>query len=87
MSYCLHFTKRAQQDVDYHKKSGNTTVLKKMLILLKEIAEHPLTGEGKPKPLKHELTGMWSRRINQEHRIVYEILNNTVVIHSTKGHY
>ena len=87
MSYHLHFTKRTQQDIDFHKKAGNKTVLKKLHTLLKEIAEHPLTGEGKPKPLKRELAGMWSRRVNQEHRVVYEILNDIVIIHSTKGHY
>ena len=87
MSYHLHFTRRAQQDINFHKKSGNKTLLKKMLLLLKEISEHPFIGEGKPKPLVHELVGMWSRRINQEHRIVYEVLNDIVVIHSTKGHY
>ena len=58
-----------------------------MLLLLKEIAEHSFTGEGKPKPLKHELTGMWSRRVNKEHRIVYEIVDDNIVIHSTRGHY
>ena len=65
MRYHLHFTGRAQQDIDFHKKSGNKTILKKMYLLLKEIAEHPYTGAGKPKPLKRELAGMWSRRVNK----------------------
>jgi toxin YoeB len=45
-------------------------------------------GIGKPEALKHELSGKWSRRINNEHRLVYEVIeNNIIVIHSLKGHY
>ncbi len=87
MSYRLDFTKQAQNDIDFYKKTGNSPVLKKLFVLLEEIAEHPFTGTGKPEPLKYKLSNSWSRRINQEHRIVYEVLNDKVVIHSTKGHY
>ncbi|HYK75806.1 MAG TPA: Txe/YoeB family addiction module toxin [Daejeonella sp.] len=55
--------------------------------MLDELTEHPLTGTGKPELLKHELTGLWSRRINKEHRIVYGIKENTVYEYSLKGHY
>ncbi len=44
-------------------------------------------GIGKPEPLKHNLSGCWSRRINQEHRIIYEVTDNKMLIHSLKGHY
>jgi toxin YoeB len=44
-------------------------------------------GIGKPEKLKHNLTGLWSRRISQEHRIVYEIMDEKILIHSLKGHY
>jgi len=54
---------------------------------LEELAEHPFTGTGKPEPLKHDLSGMWSRRINGEHRLVYEIEDDTVFFYSAKGHY
>lgn len=51
--------------------------------------EHPFTGTGtgKPEALKHNLSGKWSRRINYEHRLVYEVFDDYVVIHSLKDHY
>ena len=78
---------QANSDIDFHKKSGNKVVLKKLFILLSELIEHPFDGTGKPEPLKHNLAGCWSRRINREHRLVYEVLENTVHIHSAQGHY
>jgi toxin YoeB len=87
MSYRLDFTKQAQKDIDFYKKMGNSPVLKKLFVLLEEIAEHPFTGTGKPEPLKYKLSNSWSRRINQEHRIVYEVLHDKIMIHSAKGHY
>jgi toxin YoeB len=61
--------------------------LKKIFELLDEIQKNPFVGKGKPEPLKHNLKGMWSRRINDEHRLVYEIENETVNIHSARWHY
>jgi toxin YoeB len=96
MSYRIDFTRKAQQDLDFHKKAGNMALLKKLLVLLEELSEHPVTGTGKPEMLKHQLSGLWSRRINGEHRLVYEILieedpekgqEGIVVVHSAKGHY
>ena len=87
MTYRLDFTKRAQEDIFFHKRSGNKSVLKKIAILLEELSEHPFTGTGKPERLKHKLSGLWSRRINREHRIVYEVLGNAVVVHHVKGPY
>jgi toxin YoeB len=59
----------------------------KISTLVAAIAQDPFEGIGKPEPLKYGLTGSWSRRINQEHRIVYEVLDERIVIHSLKGHY
>lgn len=87
MSYRLDFTKKAQNDFDFHKKSGNKSVLSKIAVLLADLTEHPFTGTGRPELLKHSLSGLWSRRINKEHGIVYEVLDNAVVVHSAKGHY
>ena len=87
MSFPLDFTDQATEDIAYHKKSGNKAVLKKMLVLLEEISEHPFTGTGKPEALKHELAGKWSRRINQEHRLIYEVKDNEIIVISLKGHY
>jgi toxin YoeB len=87
MSYRLDLTKRAQEDFVFHKKSGNKSLLNKIGVLLDELTEHPFTGTGKPETLKHNLSGMWSRRINKEHRLVYEVLDTVVVVHHAKGHY
>jgi toxin YoeB len=87
MSYSLDFTDKALEDIESHKKSGNKAVLTKLYTLLEELAEHPFTGTGKPEPIRYRLAGLWSRRINHEHRLVYEVKDKSVVILSTKGHY
>lgn len=88
MSYRIDFTKQAQKDIDFHRKGGNSAILLKLQTLLNELAEHPFTGTGKPEALKYSLSGLWSRRINQEHRLVYEVVGDTiVVIVAAKGHY
>jgi len=85
------FSPRATEDLKYWKKSGNKIIQKKIESLLDAIQENPYKGIGKPEPLKHNLSGAWSRRITQEHRLVYEINeNNQIVILnilSLKGHY
>ncbi len=87
MSYHLDFSKQALKDIDSHKKAGNKVITKKLLLLLNELAEHPFTGTGKPEQLKYNLAGYWSRRINQEHRLVYKVTASSVLIHAAKGHY
>jgi toxin YoeB len=87
MPYHLDFTDKAKEDIDAHKRSGNKSILNKLLILLQQLEVHPYAGVGKPEPLKHNLSGMWSRRINKEHRLVYQVEDNTVFILSVKGHY
>jgi len=87
MAYHLDFSKQAQKDIDFHKKSGNKTVVNKLLVLFTELTEHPFTGTGKPEQLKYNLFGFWSRRINHEHRLVYEVNEDSVLVHSAKGHY
>lgn len=62
-------------------------IFKKINDLIKEVCRTPFEGSGKPEPLKHELSGFWSRRINQEHRLVYKVENDTVYIASCKYHY
>ena len=87
MSYHLDFSNQAKSDIDFHKKSGNKAILIKLFVLLNELTDHPFEGTGKPEALKYNLTGYWSRRINQEHRLVYEVLEGTILLHSAKGHY
>lgn len=81
------FYDEALADIQYWKKSGNKVIQKKIQALLEDISAHPFTGLGKPEMLKHELKGKWSRRINQEHRIIYEVIDEVIHIYSLKGHY
>lgn len=87
MSFSLDFSEQSKKDIAYHKKTGNKIVLKKLLSLLEELAEHPFEGTGKPEALKHQLSGLWSRRINREHRLVYQVIDDVVYILSVKDHY
>lgn len=89
MAYQIIYTKQAEKDLKEFKKAGNKALLKKIAALLLEIQQHPFTGTGKPEELKYELTGLWSRRINREHRIVYKVQDDiiTITILSIKGHY
>lgn len=65
----IEYTKQAQKDLEYWKKSGNKLIQKKISEILEDIQKNPFEGIGKPEPLKHNLSGSWSRRINLEHRI------------------
>lgn len=87
MSFQLHLTETALEDISHHRKSGNKQLLKKIFFLLEELSEHPFSGTGKPEALKHQLAGCWSRRITQEHRLVYEVKDDNVYVLSVKGHY
>lgn len=62
-------------------------IYKRIVDLILDILRHPFSGLGKPEPLKHELRGYWSRRINDEHRLVYKVEDDAVVIVSCKYHY
>ena len=70
-------------------KSGQAHTVKKIAAILEDIAAHPYTGIGKPEALKYELSGMWSRRINAEHRIIYKVLGEVVEVQimSMRYHY
>ena len=62
-------------------------ILKKINELIKDIGRNGNTGIGKPEALKHELTGFWSRRITEEHRLIYSLDEENVYIVSCRGHY
>ncbi|MCF8303972.1 MAG: Txe/YoeB family addiction module toxin [Bacteroidales bacterium] len=62
-------------------------ILRKMNELIKDIQRTPYEGKGKPEPLKYDLSGLWARRIDREHRLVYSIENDEVLIYSCKFHY
>ncbi|HEY0026114.1 MAG TPA: Txe/YoeB family addiction module toxin [Longimicrobium sp.] len=59
----------------------------RVLELVQSIAHDPKQGIGKPEPLKHDLSGCWSRRVDQEHRLVYEVLPDRIKLLSARYHY
>lgn len=61
--------------------------IKRINELIKEIERSPFTGIGKPEPLKHHLSGYWSRRINEEHRLIYRVEQDRMIILSCRYHY
>ena len=83
----ITYTPKAKEHLDFWVKAGNKAVLKKIFQLTESILDSPFDGIGKPEPLKHELSGYWSRRITGEHRFVYTITGDTLIIHSLRGHY
>ena len=89
IEYELVFTQEALDDIQKHKKSGNKLLLKKLEKLLVELRQHHSTGTGQVEILKHYKEETWSRRINDEHRLVYRIKDDMVVvlILSAYGHY
>ena len=81
MAYTIRKTKQADKDIDALKKSDNKSLIKKLANLLVEIADNPRSGTGQVEQLKHyPYKQTWSRRLNQEYRIVYEIHDDTVVV-------
>ncbi len=68
-------------------QSEDKKILKKINELIKDIQRTPYTGLGKPEPLKYDLAGFWSRRIDREHRLVYQVIGNEILIYSCRYHY
>ena len=73
--------------MDYCEWQKDKATLKRINALIKDTLRDPFTGIGKPEPLKHDLAGLWSRRINGADRLVYAVKDETIVILACKGHY
>jgi toxin YoeB len=80
IEYELEFTQEALDDIKKHKKNGNKALLKKLEKLLLELKQHPSTGTGQVEMLKHYQEETWSRRINNEHRLVYRIKDDVIIV-------
>ena len=66
----------------------NQKLLKRVFEIIDDIIKHPFEGIGKPEPLKHNLKGYWSRRVTDEHRLIYKVdSEKNVIITALKGHY
>ncbi len=83
----VEYTQDAKDDIAYWKSSQNSKIMQRITSIVLSIQASPFKGIGRPKPLKHKLTGLWSRRINKEHRIIYEVFDDYVLVHSLRGHY
>lgn len=82
----LIFAERAWDDYLYWQKTDKK-LLHRVNALIAEINCTPFTGIGKPEPLKHALSGYWSRRISDEHRIVYKVVDGSLLIAQLRYHY
>ncbi len=82
----IQFSSRAWEDYVYWQQFDKK-VLKKVNELLKDISRSPYEGIGKPEPLKHALSGFWSRRITDEHRLVYRVEGKTIQVAQARYHY
>lgn len=76
----------AWEDYLYWQTQDKKT-LKRINNLIKDIERNPFEGLGKPEPLKHELSGFWSRRIDEQNRIVYRVQNDILQIAQCRTHY
>ena len=81
------FSPNALEDLDYWKQKRNDKIIRRIKELIEAIQTDPFRGIGKPEPLKYNYSGMWSRRINLDHRIIYKIEDGNIVILALKEHY
>lgn len=82
----LEFDPDAFEDLAWWIKTDRKQTLK-IIKLIKEIQRDPFEGIGKPEPLKHDLAGCWSRRITQEHRLVYQVFDDKIRVLACRYHY
>ena len=87
--YNLEISEKAKKDLSHLHKSGNKALINRLEKIFEELSENPYGGIGKPEQLKHNLTGLWSRRLDKKHRLVYQIVEEmiTVIVIAAKGHY
>lgn len=82
----VSFNPRGWEEYQYWQATDKQK-LKKINALINDICRHPFDGIGKPEPLRHRQSGYWSRRIDDEHRLVYEVAGDTVSIMQCRYHY
>ncbi|NOQ36195.1 MAG: Txe/YoeB family addiction module toxin [Methylococcaceae bacterium] len=82
----IAWSENAWEDYLYWQ-ANDKKILKRINSLVTEITRHPFSGAGNPEALKHQWSGYWSRRINQEHRIIYKVSNDMLIIAQCRYHY
>ena len=80
------FSKNSWEDYIFWQ-TNDKKMLRKINELIKDIQKTPFEGKGKPEPLKYDLAGFWSRRIDREHRLVYQVEEKKILIYSCRYHY
>ena len=80
------FSSQAWEDY-LHWQKTDKRILKRINVLIKEVCRDPFRGAGKPEPLQHALAGYWSRRITDDHRLVYKVEGDSVLIAQVRYHY
>lgn len=83
----IELTLKANEDLEFWKRTGNKVILKRIRNLLDNILLTPFYGIGKPEQLKYDWVGYWSRRIDKENRLIYKVLSDKIIIFSLRGHY
>ena len=82
----IEFSEIAAHELEWFERN-KPKLAEKIVALLNDIQKSPYKGLGKPEPLKYEFSGYWSRRINSEHRLVYRIQNQTIIVVQCKYHF
>ena len=82
----LEFDADALEDLAWWIENDRKKALK-IIKLIREVQRNPFEGTGQPEALKHDLSGCWSRRIDQEHRLIYEVLDDKIRILACRFHY
>ncbi len=82
----VNWTLNASKDISYWKIK-NKKIYDRIKLLIKDIEERPFIGLGKPEALKYSLSGLWSRRINLEHRLIYSVSDTNIIIYNCRFHY
>lgn len=82
----LVFVEESWEDYLYWQKADKR-ILKRINALLKDIQRHPFEGPGKPEPLKYKYSGFWSRRVDQEHSLIYQVRDDSIIIPKCRFHY
>lgn len=80
------FVEESWEDYLYWQTTDKK-IMTKINELLKDISRHPFTGLGKPEPLRHKYKGFWSRRIDGEHRLIYQVKEDEIIILKCRFHY
>ena len=83
----VRFSEKAKLQLDDYKSRNDSRSIDKIKLLLKSVLNDPFSGIGKPEPLRFDLKGLWSRRINGNDRLVYEVKSEYILVYSIKGHY